>query len=208
MLLSWTFTILLLPRRLRRLCYTYSPARLSGFGHWPCRSCSTTGAGKHNPQGHTWLMIWCKLKRFPGTNCQKWNTSCTLKRFLRTKYHSMTVRCSLNVFSVPFAKNWTLSSDVHMDVENSPFPMSRGPVWSPKGMAIRGHVSGRGPALLGRMSDSEPFGDHTGPRRCLYMDVATSQGPYAQVPGNSLSVHDSYWGMFDFSDSLPLIRKI
>ena len=26
-----------------------------------------------------------------------------------------------------------------------------------KGMAIRGHISGRGPALLGRMSASEPF---------------------------------------------------
>ena len=54
----------------------------------------------------------------------------------------------------------------------SPFRMSRGPVWPPKGMAIRGHVSGRGPAMLGRMSASEPFGDHTGPRRCLYMDIA------------------------------------
>ena len=27
----------------------------------------------------------------------------------------------------------------------SPFPMSRGPVWPPKGMAIRGHVSGGDP---------------------------------------------------------------
>ena len=33
-----------------------------------------------------------------------------------------------------------------------------------KGMAIRGLVSGRGPALLGRMSASEPFACTWGPR--------------------------------------------
>ena len=32
-----------------------------------------------------------------------------------------------------------------------------------KGMAIRGLVSGRGPALLGRMSASEPFACTWGP---------------------------------------------
>ena len=34
------------------------------------------------------------------------------------------------------------------------FPISRRRGWPPKGMAIRGHVSGRGPAPLGRMSEA------------------------------------------------------
>lgn len=32
-----------------------------------------------------------------------------------------------------------------------------------------------GPALLGRMSDSEPFGDHTEPRQCLYINAAARE---------------------------------
>ena len=48
--------------------------------------------------------------------------------------------------------------------EQFPFPISRRPGWPPKGMAIRGHVSGRGPAPLGRMSEAKlPW--HMAPER-------------------------------------------